>query len=98
MSAERGFEWDGINYELTAEQLYNPLKRPAHRPPKKRDSVKEIILDLLKNGGMVSNKLKETVIERVDCSERTFMSACSELELKRYQLGRQWFTALSDEQ
>jgi len=54
-------------------------------------------LDLLKNGGMVSSKLQELVIEQVGCSERTFKTACAELELKKYQAGRQWFTVLSDE-
>jgi hypothetical protein len=97
LSLADGFQWAGVDYELTAEQLYNPLKRPAHRPSDKREQAKELILDLLKNGGMVSSKLQETVIEQVGCSGRTYKTACVELELKRYQSGRQWYTTLSDE-
>jgi hypothetical protein len=96
LTLESGFEWAGVDGDLTAEQLYNPLKRPAHRPKDKREQAKELILDLLKNGGMVSSKLQDYVIENIGCSKRTLESACAEIDLKRYKTGKVWYVSLPD--
>ena len=92
-----GFEWAGIDNDLKAEQLYTPSKRPAHRPSDKRETAKDLILDVIKNGGMVSSALQDLVMEQTGCSKNTYIRACEDLGVKKYQVGRQWYTALPDE-
>jgi hypothetical protein len=89
-----GFHWDGVNFDLFAEDLYNKKKNKG-RPAEKRDSVKSEIQRLLESGEpMLSIELEQKVCEITGCSIRTLKTAKEDLGVESYQSGRQWFCRL----
>ena len=96
LSQERGFEWAGINNELTAEQLYTPPKNPPYRPSDKREQVKGEIQKILCDNlpAMRSEELQRLVIARIGCSERTYKTACADLGVIRKKVGDFWYSSL----
>ena len=89
-----GFHWDGVNADLTAEDLYDKKKNKG-RPAEKRDTVKAEIQRLLESGEpMLSAELEQKVCEATGCAARTVTTAKKELGVESYQSGRQWFCVL----
>jgi hypothetical protein len=89
-----GFRWDGVDFDLCAEDLYDK-KKTRGRPTSTKDSVKSEIQRLLGSGEPIpSAELEQKVIETTGCSVRTLKTAKGDLGVESYQSGRQWFSAL----
>jgi hypothetical protein len=73
-----GFNWAGIDENLTANALYAP-KNSVGRPKISRDTAKELILDSLENNPLPYQELYKIVVEDNGISPRTFRRAKDEL-------------------
>jgi hypothetical protein len=92
LTLEGGFEWAGIDYDLTAEQLYSQPKRPAHRPATERDEAEEFISEVLRDGEMKSEKLTQFAVEH-GISRNTLDRARKNLNVKSYKKGKCWYVS-----
>lgn len=89
-----GFRWAGVDWDLTAEDLYD-RKKPKGRPAEKKDSVMSEMLRLLGNGEPIpSAELNAKVCELTGCHANTLATVKKDLGVESYQSGRQWFSVL----
>ncbi|GHV32727.1 hypothetical protein FACS18949_04570 [Clostridia bacterium] len=96
LSLESGFQWAGIDGDITAEQLYSPEKKPAHRPNDRVERAEEVIRDILcaATEPIRVTDLQQQVIDTVGCSERTYKTARKKAGVISSKAGDVWYASL----
>ena len=64
LTPEHGFQWAGIDGDITAEALYDPARKPAQRAAPAREYAEEFLRDMLADGKM---RVKDIEAEAEAC-------------------------------
>ncbi len=89
LDKETGFEWIG-EYDISADDLLSGDSRGQ-----KSRKEKELLLEILANGGMAQRKIEEEA-EKRGIKKKTLRNAKLELEIDSVKRGNQWFWMLSE--
>ena len=92
LTQERGFRWVGIDHELTAEMLYDPLKKRV-RISLARQEAENFLLSILADGDKLSVLIKQEARE-AGISIETLNDAKKHIGVESYQKARSWYWTL----
>jgi len=93
LTAERGFLWAGTDTDLTAEALYDPIKKQSTRKAPAREEAENFLRDILADGDRTATEID---IERnqAGISRETLNDAKKRLNVLSYQKSRVWYWRL----